>query len=51
MNEIILTQRLKGDFKALLEAIQKKLKKQIRFLAENPKYPSLQIHRIQGTAC
>jgi len=50
MNEIVLTQRLKDDFKALPGAVQKKFKKQIRFLAENPKHPSLQIHRIQGTA-
>ncbi len=49
MNEIILTHRLKDDFKSLLPAIQKKLKKQIKFLAENPKHPSLQIHRIVGT--
>lgn len=50
MNEIILTQRLKADYQSLSEAVQKKLKKQIQFLAENPKHPSLQIHRIQGTA-
>ena len=49
MNEIVLTQRLKDDFKALPQSVQKKLKKQIRFLAENPKHQSLQIHRIQGT--
>ena len=50
MNEIVLTQRLKDDYKALPESVQKKLKKQIRFLAENPKHQSLQMHRIQGTA-
>jgi mRNA-degrading endonuclease RelE of RelBE toxin-antitoxin system len=49
MNEIVLTQRLKDDYRALPASIQKKLKKQIRFLAENPKHRSLQIHRIQGT--
>jgi len=49
MNEIVLTQRLKDDFKALPQSVQKKLKKQIRFLAENPKHQSLQIHRIHGT--
>ena len=49
MNEIVLTQRLKDDYKDLPESIQKKLKKQIRFLAENPKHQSLQIHKIQGT--
>jgi mRNA-degrading endonuclease RelE of RelBE toxin-antitoxin system len=50
MNEIVLTQRLKDDYKALPESVQKKLKKQIRFLAENPKHQSLQVHRIQGTS-
>ncbi|MEW5830781.1 MAG: DNA helicase [Chloroflexota bacterium] len=50
MSEIILTERLRNDYKALPLAVQKKLKKQIRFLAENPKHPSLQIHRIQGTS-
>jgi len=50
MNEIVLTQRLKNDYQSLPSAVQRKLKKQIRFLAENPKHPSLHIHRIQGTA-
>ncbi len=49
MNEILLTQRLKDDYKNLPEAIQKKLKKQIRFLTENLQHPSLQAHRIRGT--
>ncbi|OIN91185.1 MAG: hypothetical protein AUJ21_07740 [Anaerolineae bacterium CG1_02_58_13] len=49
MNEIVLTERLKGDFKSLPVTIQKKLKKQVKFLAENPKHRSLQIHRIEGT--
>jgi mRNA-degrading endonuclease RelE of RelBE toxin-antitoxin system len=49
MNEIVLTERLKDDYKSLPFAIQKKLKKQIKFLAENPKHQSLQIHRIEGT--
>ncbi|MFH1906992.1 MAG: DNA helicase [Chloroflexota bacterium] len=49
MNEIILTQRLKDDYKDLPVAVQKKLKKQIGFLAENLRHPSLQVHRIRGT--
>ena len=49
MNEIVLTQRLKDDYRSLSPSVQKKLKKQIQFLARNPKHPSLQIHRIQGT--
>jgi len=49
MNEIVLTERLREDFRALPTEIQKKLKKQIKFLAENPKHRSLQIHRVEGT--
>lgn len=51
MNKIfvILTERIKKDYKHLPFAIQKKFKKQVRFLQANPKHPSLQIHRIQGT--
>jgi len=49
MNEIVLTERLKGDYKSLPTTIQKKLKKQVKFLAENPKHRSLQIHRVEGT--
>lgn len=48
MNEIVLTERLKADYKALPMDIQKKLRKQIKFLAENPRHRSLQIHRIEG---
>jgi len=50
MNEIVLTQRLKDDYKSLSSSVQKKLKKQIQFLAQNPKHPSLRVHRIQGTS-
>ena len=50
MNEIVLAQRLKEDFKSLPPTIQKKIKKQIKFLAENPKHPSLKVHRIEGTS-
>jgi mRNA interferase RelE/StbE len=49
MNEIILTQRLKDDYQDLPAAVQKKLKKQIGFLTENLRHPSLRIHRIRGT--
>lgn len=51
MNEVILelTERVRQDYRALPPAIQKKFKKQLRFLAENPRHPSLQIHRIRGT--
>lgn len=51
MNKIVvvLTQRVKKDYKALPRAVQKKFKKQVRFLQANPKHPSLQIHRIRGS--
>lgn len=51
MNEIalVLTERVRQDYKLLPPGIQKKFKKQLRFLAENPKHPSLQVHRIRGT--
>ena len=49
MSEIVLTQRLKGDFQSLPSAVQKKLKKQIKFLSVNPSHPSLKVHRIEGT--
>jgi mRNA-degrading endonuclease RelE of RelBE toxin-antitoxin system len=46
---LILTERVKKDYQQLPEPVQKKFKKQIRFLAENPRHPSLNIHRIKGT--
>jgi mRNA-degrading endonuclease RelE of RelBE toxin-antitoxin system len=47
---IVFTERVKKDYRLLPESIQKKFKKQVRFLADNPRHPSLQIHRIRGTA-
>jgi hypothetical protein len=48
MNDIkvVLTERVKKDYQTLPLAIQKKFKKQVRFLQANPKYPSLQIHLV-----
>ena len=43
---IILTETLREDYRKLPEAIQRKFDKQLRFLAEDPKHPSLQIHRL-----
>jgi mRNA-degrading endonuclease RelE of RelBE toxin-antitoxin system len=43
---IILTETLRQEYRQLPKQIQKKFDKQLRFLAENPKHPSLQIHRI-----
>ena len=36
----------KRDYQKLPKAIQQKLEKQLHFLAENPKHPSLRIHRL-----
>ena len=51
MNEpvLVLTDRVKKDYKSLPTSIQKKFKKQLRFLAADPRHPSLQIHRIRGS--
>jgi mRNA-degrading endonuclease RelE of RelBE toxin-antitoxin system len=43
---IILTETLREDYRQLPKHIQKKFDKQLRFLAENPKHPSLHIHRL-----
>jgi len=43
---IIFTETFKEDYRRLPEHIRKKLRKQLRFLAENPKHPSLNIHRL-----
>lgn len=42
---IILTETLRADYRQLPDDIQKKFDKQLRFLAENPRHPSLNIHR------
>ena len=47
--EIILTERVKRDYRKLSSDIQQKFKKQLRFFAANPRHPSLQIQRIRGT--
>ncbi len=48
MNEIVLelTERVRKDYQAFPPQIRKKFKKQVRFLAENPRHPSLQIHSL-----
>ncbi len=50
MNEIVIefTDRVRKDYRTL--PIQKKFKKQVRFLAENTRHPSLNIHRIRGSS-
>jgi len=49
MPTIILTNPFKKDFLNLSAIEQSQSKKALRFLAENPKHPSLQIHKVKGT--
>jgi mRNA-degrading endonuclease YafQ of YafQ-DinJ toxin-antitoxin module len=49
MPTIILTDPFKFDFKSLTINEQKQAKKSLRFMEENPKHPSLQVHKIKGT--
>ena len=52
MNDVVieLTERVRKDYRVLPKPVQKKFKKQLRFLAENPHHPSLHIHRIRGSS-
>ena len=43
--QIILTETLREDYRRLPDHIKRKFDKQLRFLAHDPKHPSLQIHR------
>jgi len=44
--KIVLTETLREDYRKLPKHIQRKFDKQLRFLAQNPRHPSLHIHRI-----
>jgi mRNA-degrading endonuclease YafQ of YafQ-DinJ toxin-antitoxin module len=44
--ELILTTEFKEAYKKLPQDIKKKVKKQLRYLQENPAHPSLQIHKL-----
>lgn len=48
MNDIklILTETLREDYRRLPQHIQRKFDKQLRFLVQNPRHPSLNIHRL-----
>lgn len=50
MPTIILTEPFEVDFRNLSQVEQKQARKTLRFLADNPKHPSLQVHRIKGTS-
>ena len=47
--EINILESFREDYKRLPKNIQAKADKQLRFLIENPKHPSLKVHRIEGT--
>lgn len=49
MPTIILTESFEKDFWKLSQVEQKQSRKTLRFMADNPKRPSLQVHRIKGT--
>jgi len=49
MPTIIVTNPFKKDLLSLSKEEQNQAKKAIRFLAENPRHPSLQTHKIKGT--
>ena len=42
------TQRFKRDYKKLPQAVKQQFAKQIRFLLDNPRHPSLNAHKMQG---
>ena len=50
MPTIILTEPFEIDFHKLSLVEQKQARKTLRFLADNPKHISLQVHRIKGTS-
>ncbi len=47
---IEFTERLKKDRRKLPKHIRRKFDKQIRLLAQNPRHPSLRIHKIRGSS-
>ena len=48
MPKIELTETFKHRYAKLPAAIQKKVKKALRLLADNPRYPSLQTKPVEG---
>ena len=46
--EIVLSEELQKTYIRLPPAIRKKFDKQLRFLARDPRHPSLKIHRLNG---
>ena len=46
---LVFTKRFKKAYQQLPRPVQNKVKKALRLLDENQRYPSLRIKRIQGT--
>jgi len=49
MPTIILTEPFEIDLRKLSSTEQKQARKSLRMMIDNPRHPSLQIHRIKGT--
>jgi mRNA interferase RelE/StbE len=45
--EVILTETLRKGYVSLPDPVKQKFQKQLKLLAQNPKHPSLKIHRIK----
>ncbi len=46
---LVITRRFKKAYQKLPARIQKKVKKALTLLDENPRHPSLRVRKIQGT--
>lgn len=46
--ELVFADRFKGNYRALPRSIQKRFDKQLKLFLENPRHPSLRIHRYQN---
>jgi len=47
--ELIFTQRFKKNYQALPSQIQRTFDKKLEIFVENPKHPSLNVHRYLGS--
>ena len=45
--EILLTETLRRGYQRLPASVKQKFQKQLKLLSQNPKHPSLKIHRIK----
>jgi mRNA-degrading endonuclease RelE of RelBE toxin-antitoxin system len=46
---LVITDRFKRAYRRLPADVQRKVKKALSLLADDPTYPSLRVHKIQGT--